>query len=87
MGEQPADHEQESSSVARPRSPYLTTVEAAAVVKLAPATLRNMRAKGVGPTYRKHGRLVRYHIDDLDAWSVSRQIDPASRRSEQISDG
>lgn len=31
-----------------------------------------MRRRGVGPRYRKHGRYVRYHIADLDAWSDSR---------------
>lgn len=31
-----------------------------------------MRVVGGGPEYRKHGRYVRYHIDDLDAWSWER---------------
>jgi hypothetical protein len=28
-----------------------------------------MRTAGAGPRFRKHGRYVRYHIDDLDDWS------------------
>jgi len=28
-----------------------------------------MRVHGGGPVYRKHGRYVRYHLDDLIAWS------------------
>jgi hypothetical protein len=31
-----------------------------------------MRVTGGGPIYRKHGRYVRYHIDDLNAWSKAR---------------
>ncbi|WP_326521586.1 hypothetical protein [Sphingomonas abietis] len=28
-----------------------------------------MRGKGHGPRFRRHGRFIRYHIDDLDNWS------------------
>jgi hypothetical protein len=28
-----------------------------------------MRRTGKGPRYRRHGSLVRYHIDDLGDWS------------------
>jgi len=31
-----------------------------------------MRTAGGGPRFRKHGRYVRYHIDDLDEWSAER---------------
>ena len=31
--------------------------------------LQAMRADGSGPRFRRHSRSVRYHIDDLDAWS------------------
>ena len=33
---------------------------------------------GGGPIYRKHGRHVRYHIDDLSAWSNLRKMDSTS---------
>jgi hypothetical protein len=53
-------------------SPFLTVQEAAAYLKLSPNTLNNMRCRGGGPPYRKHGNLVFYHIDDLEAYTASR---------------
>jgi Helix-turn-helix domain len=50
-------------------SPYLTLDEAAAFLRLAPRTLDNMRQRGTGPLYGKHGGRVRYHRDDLVAWA------------------
>ncbi|MCC6912750.1 MAG: helix-turn-helix domain-containing protein [Rhodospirillaceae bacterium] len=51
---------------------YLTTKQAAEYLGLSPRTLERMRREGGGPVYRKHGRHVLYHIDDLDAWSKAR---------------
>ena len=51
---------------------FLTTAQAAFYVNLSRRTLEKMRTVGGGPKYRKHGRYVRYHIDDLDSWSASR---------------
>ena len=50
-------------------STFLTTKEAAMFLKLQPNTLEKMRVQGRGPAFRHHGRRVRYHIDDLRAWS------------------
>lgn len=50
-------------------SPYLTLCEAAAFLRLAPRTLDNMRQRGTGPLYNKHGGRVRYHRNDLIAWA------------------
>jgi len=47
--------------------PFLTTREAARFLKLKPNTLEKMRVYGGGPQYRKHGRHVRYHIEELTA--------------------
>lgn len=58
--------------------PFLTTKEAARFLKLKPNTLEKMRVYGGGPIYRKHGRHVRYHIDDLSAWSDLRKKDMTS---------
>ena len=58
--------------------PFLTTKEAARFLKLKPNTLEKMRVYGGGPVYRKHGRHVRYHIDDLTAWSDLRKKDVTS---------
>jgi hypothetical protein len=51
--------------------PFLATREAAAWLDLKPNTLEKMRVYGGGPLFRKHGRMVRYHRDDLVAWSQS----------------
>ena len=58
--------------------PFLTTTEAGNFLKLKPNTLEKMRVYGGGPIYRKHGRHVRYHIDDLTAWSNLRKMDSTS---------
>ena len=68
------DHNtQISDRASRPRmkSPFLCTKQAGAYVGLSNRTLEKMRCHGGGPDYRKHGRYVRYHIDDLDAWSAA----------------
>ena len=56
----------------RKQSPFLTTTEAGTYVGLSRRTLEKMRTAGGGPRFRKHGRYVRYHIDDLDEWSAER---------------
>ncbi|MEH2535141.1 hypothetical protein V1277_005561 [Bradyrhizobium sp. AZCC 1588] len=50
-------------------NPFLNTVEAAAWLRLTKNTLEKMRVHGTGPAYRKHGRYVRYHIEDLLEYS------------------
>jgi hypothetical protein len=54
---------------ARRGSPFLNTAQAAHYIGLGERTLEAMRSAGEGPYFRRHGRFVRYHIDDLDAWS------------------
>lgn len=50
-------------------SPWMTTEEAAAYVRLSARTLEGLRNKGGGPAYHRQGaRTVFYHRDDLDAW-------------------
>jgi hypothetical protein len=51
--------------------PFLNTVEAAAWLRLTKNTLEKMRVQGRGPVYRKHGRYVRYHIEDLVDYSTA----------------
>lgn len=55
---------------AKKGSPFLVTEQAAFYLGLTPRKLQQMRAEGTGPRFRRHSRYVRYHIDDLDAWSV-----------------
>lgn len=65
------DDEADRAAKARKGSPFLSTVQAALYVGLSPRTFERMRRTGRGPRFRKHGRYVRYHIVDLDAWSES----------------
>lgn len=58
--------------------PFLTTKEAARFLRLKANTLEKMRVWGGGPIYRKHGRFVFYHIDDLNAWSNQRMKNSTS---------
>lgn len=54
---------------AKKGSPFLSTEQAAFYLGLSARKLQAMRAGGTGPSFRRHSRYVRYHIDDLDAWS------------------
>jgi hypothetical protein len=51
--------------------PYLNTAQAAHYIGLSVRHLERMRSQRDGPPFRRHGRFVFYHIDDLDAWSRS----------------
>lgn len=64
------DDENERAARAKKGSPFLNTAQAAFYIGLSPRTLEKMRTAGAGPTFRKHGRYVRYHIDDLNSWSL-----------------
>jgi hypothetical protein len=63
------DDEVVRASRAKKGSPFLSTEQAAFYLGLSPRKLQQMRAGGSGPEFRRHGRYVRYHIDDLDGWS------------------
>ena len=63
---------------AKQGSPFLSTAEAAYYVGLSTRTLEKMRTEDRGPRWREHGRYIRYHIDDLDAWSKGEQDSPPS---------
>jgi excisionase family DNA binding protein len=56
---------------ARRGHPFLNTAQAAHYVGLHYRTLEVMRRQGRGPRFRRHGRHIRYHIDDLDQWSLT----------------
>jgi hypothetical protein len=55
---------------AKKGSPFLNTEQAAFFLGLSARKLQSMRAAGEGPRFRRHARYVRYHIDDLEAWSL-----------------
>lgn len=64
------DDEIARAAKAKKGSPFLNTDQAAFYIGLSRRTLEKMRTHGGGPRFRKHGRYVRYHIVDLDGWSV-----------------
>lgn len=66
-------------------SPYLTLTEAAAFLRLNTRTLDNMRSRGVGPIYCKHGGRVVYHRDDLESWSKSTRRHSSSEKAREVS--
>ncbi|MES2443965.1 MAG: helix-turn-helix domain-containing protein [Pseudomonadota bacterium] len=66
------DDEIERAERARRGSPYLNTAQAAHFLGISERSMQRMRAKGDGPTPRRHARMVQYHIDDLQAWSRAR---------------
>ncbi len=50
---------------------FLTTDEAAAMLRLSPRTLEKQRVLGGGPRFRKFGARVVYAAVDLRAWADS----------------
>ncbi|WP_198970483.1 helix-turn-helix domain-containing protein [Xylophilus sp. ASV27] len=50
---------------------YLTTNEAAELLRLSPRTLEKLRVLGGGPRFRKFGARVVYADVDLRAWADS----------------
>jgi hypothetical protein len=45
---------------------YFTPNEIAEFLGIKPNTLAKWRWKGIGPTFKKVGRAVRYHIDEVN---------------------
>lgn len=60
------------AAAARKGSPFLNTQQAAHYMCISERLLEQMRRDGKGPRYRKHGRHIRYRINDLDAYSEGR---------------
>lgn len=75
-----------SSKMSQPLAPktdnYLTTEEAARVLRLSPKTLERFRLEGHGPPFFKLGpgkrARVLYKKDDLIAWIESRRFGSTS---------
>ena len=55
------------------RGDYMDTRAAAARAGLKPGTLASYRVRGGGPRYLRLGGLVRYTLDDLEAWLAGRR--------------
>lgn len=61
-----------------PQKVFLNTKDAAEYLGLRPNTLAKMRVYGTGPQYRKHGRYVRYQMDELNQWSLDHRYSSTS---------
>ena len=59
-------------------TPLLTTIEAAAVLRLSKRTLEDYRTKGTGPTFRRLGNKIYYRREELDAWIDDRAFSSTS---------
>ena len=57
---------------------YLTTTEAATLLRLSPRTLEKARVIGGGPRFRKFGRRVLYAASDLEVWANARSFEMTS---------
>lgn len=62
-------------------TPYLTTTEAAAVLRMSKRTLESMRVSGNGPPYyqRVQGGRVFYDRQELDAWMAAQKKQSTSQ--------
>lgn len=54
-------------------SPFLTTAQAAAYLRLKPCTLERWRSDGGGPAFHKLGGRAYYKLADLDAYVEARR--------------
>ncbi len=53
-------------------SSYLTTEEAAGVLRVQPRTLAAWRSLGKGPVFHKQGGVVRYRLSEIEDWLEGR---------------
>lgn len=60
----------ERAKEAKRGSPFLSPKQAAHYLGVSLRTLQVHRTNGTGPRFRRPCRRIRYHIDDLDAWSL-----------------
>jgi len=66
---------EDDDSIARAKeakrgSPFLSPKQAAHYLGVSLRTLQVHRTHGTGPRFRRHCRRIRYHIDDLNSWSI-----------------
>lgn len=52
-------------------NPYLNTRQTAHYLHVSVRFLERLRRCGGGPRFRRHGRFVFYHLDDVEAWSLA----------------
>ena len=61
------------------QNPFLNVMEAGTFLRLKKRTLDNMRWMGTGPSFRKHGGRIYYHIDELKEWSLATRAKSTSQ--------
>lgn len=64
-----SDDEDARAERARSGNPFLNSPQAAHYLRMSNRQIERLRSRGDGPIFRRHGRYIRYHIDDLVAWS------------------
>lgn len=62
----------ETTNHASAPPPYLTTREAADLLRLRPQTLRAWRVRGTGPAFIRLGSRILYRHADVEAWLEER---------------
>lgn len=56
--------------------PVYTPSEAAGILKVKVATLKDWRVRGVGPYYIRSGpKFIRYRQSDIDAWLDGQRVE------------
>jgi predicted DNA-binding transcriptional regulator AlpA len=65
----------------------LRVAEAANLIGLSVSFLNKLRVTGDGPIYRKIGRAVLYHPDDLETWLSNRRRTSTSDATEERIEG
>ena len=58
----------------RTDSPWLTAGQVASRLGVSERTVRSWTARGIIPCVRLPGRLVRYRVDEIDAWVASYSV-------------
>ena len=65
--------ERDEPAPASSAADFLTIAEAAELLRVHRRTLDNMRWRGTGPAFRRHGGRIVYQRDELLAWSAERK--------------
>lgn len=73
-----SDDSIERAKEAKRGSPFLSPKQAAHYLGVSLRTLQVHRTRGTGPRFRRHCQRVRYHIDDLDSWSIGQHGAPGN---------
>lgn len=76
-----------AESAVPPRATYLTTKDAARVLGLHPDTLRRIRREGGGPPFLRIGRAVRYRLDVVHEWAISRTFKSTAHEAACVREG